>query len=124
MVLAAFLIALVFMILAVVRWKIHPFLALLLGGILMGLLSGMSPVDTMDNIGTGFGNTMADIGILIFLGVMLGELLHNSGATRNIAGVLLKKLGVENTPLAICITGFNRLVAEAEDLHKDGFICW
>lgn len=106
MVLAAFLIALAFMVIAITRFKIHPFLAMLIGGILMGLLAGLSPTDTIQQICQGFGNTMADIGILIYLGVMLGELLHNSGATKNIAGVLLKKFGIKNTPLAICITGY------------------
>lgn len=106
MILAAFIISLAFIIISVVKFKLHPFLSLLLGSLIMGLLSDMTPTDTLSNICSGFGGTMEDIGILILLGVILGELLHNSGATRNIAEKLLTFFGVQNTPLAINITGY------------------
>ena len=106
MILLAFVITLSIIILSVVKWKLHPFLALLIGAILMGFLSGMAPDEIMNNICSGFGETMQDIGILILLGVILGEILHNSGATRNIATKMLELLGVQNTPLAINITGY------------------
>lgn len=106
MILAAFIISLAVIILSVVKFRLHPFLSLLIGALIMGLLSGMQPTKIMENISAGFGGTMQDIGILILLGVVLGELLHNSGATRNIADKLLKLFGVKNTPLAINITGY------------------
>lgn len=106
MILAAFIISLVVIIFSVVKFKLHPFLALLIGSIVMGLVSGMEPPTVLENICSGFGGTMEDIGILILLGVILGELLHNSGATRNIAELLLNLLGAQNTPLAMNITGY------------------
>lgn len=106
MVLIAFVISLAVIILTVVKFKMHPFLSLILGALLMGFLSGMGPTEIMDKICAGFGGTMTDVGILIILGVILGELLHNSGATRNIADKLLGLFGVKNTPLAINITGY------------------
>lgn len=106
MIILAFVVTLAVIIITVVKCNLHPFLALLIGAILMGGLSGMAPNEIMGNICSGFGGTMEDIGILILLGVILGELLHNSGATRNIAEKLLELLGVKNTPLAINITGY------------------
>lgn len=106
MILLTFIISLAIIILSVVKFKLHPFLSLLIGALIMGLMSGMAPADIMANICSGFGGTMEDIGILIILGVILGELLHNSGATRNIAEKLLNLFGVKNTPLAINITGY------------------
>ncbi len=106
MILTAFIIALAFIIISVVKFKLHPFIALLLGAIIMGGLGGMDLSVTMDTICSGFGGTMGDIGILILLGVALGELLHNSGATRNIANYLLSLFGVKNTPLAMNIAGY------------------
>lgn len=106
MILAAFILSLVVIIFSVVKCKLHPFLALLIGSIVMGLIGGMNPTAVLENICSGFGGTMEDIGILILLGVILGELLHNSGATRNIAEKLLKLLGAQNTPLAMNITGY------------------
>ena len=106
MILTAFIIALLFIIISVVKFKLHPFLSLIVGALIMGVLSGMDLAETMDGICSGFGGTMQDIGILILLGVVLGELLHNSGATRNIADKLLAVLGVKNTPLAMNIAGY------------------
>ena len=106
MILTAFIVALLFIIVSVVKFKLHPFIALLLGAIIMGGLGGMDLSETMTTIAGGFGGTMGDIGILILLGVALGELLHNSGATRNIADQLLRWLGVKNTPLAMNIAGY------------------
>ncbi|MGB3588983.1 MAG: hypothetical protein WBA23_20720, partial [Tunicatimonas sp.] len=37
------LLALAFIIVAIIKFDIHPFLALLVGAIIYGLLSGMSP---------------------------------------------------------------------------------
>lgn len=106
MILVAFIISLAIIIFTVVKFKLHPFLSLILGALLMGFLSGMNPAEIMDKICSGFGGTMTDVGILILLGVILGELLHNSGATRNIADKLLNLFGVKNTPLAINVTGY------------------
>ena len=106
MLLVAFIVALAFIIISVVKFKLHPFISLLLGGIIMGALGGMDLTETMSTICGGFGSTMGDIGILILLGVALGELLHNSGATKNIANQLLSWLGVKNTPLAMNIAGY------------------
>ena len=106
MVIAAFVVSLAVIILTVVIFKLHPFLSLIIGALVMGLMSGMAPITIMEKISAGFGGTMEDIGILIILGVILGELLHNSGATKNIANIMLKFFGVQNTPLAINITGY------------------
>lgn len=106
MVIAAFVVSLAVIILTVVIFKLHPFLSLIIGALVMGLMSGMAPITIMEKISAGFGGTMENIGILIILGVILGELLHNSGATKNIANIMLKFFGVQNTPLAINITGY------------------
>lgn len=106
MVIAAFVVSLAVIILTVVIFKLHPFLSLIIGALVMGLMSGMAPITIMEKISAGFGGTMENTGILIILGVILGELLHNSGATKNIANIMLKFFGVQNTPLAINITGY------------------
>ena len=39
---AAFLAALIFVLITIIKFNLHPFLALLFGGIIMGGLSGMA----------------------------------------------------------------------------------
>ena len=106
MILFVFILSLLFIIFAVVKLHLHPFLSMILASIIMGIGSQMNLSSILTNLCTGFGDTMGDIGILILLGVILGELLHNSGATRSIAEKLLSLFGAKNTPLAINITGY------------------
>ena len=104
--LAIFFAALVFVLVSIIKFKLHPFLALLLGGLLMGILAGMPLDKTAAAMAAGFGGTMQGIGIIIVLGVALGSLLHVSGCTSQIAALLLRVTGTANTPMAIALTGY------------------
>ena len=104
--LAIFFVALVFVLVSIIKFKLHPFLALLLGGLLMGILAGMPLDKTATAMAAGFGGTMQGIGIIIVLGVALGSLLHGSGCTSQIAALLLRVTGTANTPMAIALTGY------------------
>lgn len=53
-----------------------------------------------------FGSTLKGIGIVIGLGIILGQILAEAGATEQIANGLIKKVGSKNSPLAVNITGF------------------
>ena len=101
-----FLCALAFVLVTIIKFNLHPFISLLFGGMIMGAISGMKLTDIADGLAAGFGNTMTSIGILIILGVILGELLHKSGCTSQIAALLLGKTGTKNAPLAIGLTGY------------------
>ncbi len=101
-----FLIALIFVLVSIIKFDLHPFLALLIGGLLMGILSGMSLTDIATGLTDGFGSTMTSIGILIILGVALGNLLHLSGCTSQIAALMLKMTGQKRAGLAINLTGY------------------
>lgn len=102
----SFLVALAFVLASIIKFNLHPFISLLFGGIIMGLCCGMSLPDIGKGLASGFGNTMGSIGILIILGVILGEMLHRSGCTSQIAALLLKMTGKQNAPLAINLTGY------------------
>lgn len=104
--LAIFFAALIFVLVSIIKFKLHPFLALLLGGLLMGILAGMPLDKTAAAMAAGFGGTMQGIGIIIVLGVALGSLLHVSGCTSQIAALLLRVTGTQNTPMAIALTGY------------------
>nr|BFF14512.1 hypothetical protein GCM10025699_58150 [Microbacterium flavescens] len=67
-------------IVTLITWlKVHPFLALLLGAVGVGIGAGLAPGDAVTSFGTGFGSTMTSVGILIGLGAMFGKLLSDSG---------------------------------------------
>jgi GntP family gluconate:H+ symporter len=104
--LVSFIISLVFVLVTIIKFKLNPFLSLIIGGIIMGVITGMPLTKISSTLASGFGGTMGSIGIIIVLGVILGQLLHKSGATEEIAGLMLRATGEKNAPLAINLTGY------------------
>ncbi|MDQ7065096.1 MAG: GntP family permease [candidate division KSB1 bacterium] len=94
------------MILATTRWKLHPFLALLLAALAMGFVAGLDPASTIVKITEGFGGTLKSIGIVIACGTIIGTFLERSGAAQTLAATVLKAVGEKRAPLAMNLTGF------------------
>ena len=42
--------------------KVHPFLALILGGLTVGIVAGQNINDVIESFATGFGDTAAGVG--------------------------------------------------------------
>jgi len=88
------------------RLKIHPFLALLFGSIMMGIVTGI-PVNTLlATLAGGFGSTLQSIGIVIAAGTIIGEYLNRSGGAAVLANKLLQLTGEKKAPLAMSMTGY------------------
>ncbi len=93
-------------IIATTKFKLHPFLTLLLAGIVMGLLSGLNANDVLTRLTEGFGSTLKNIGIVIALGTVIGTFLEKSGGAGAMAAAVLKLVGERRSPLAMSITGY------------------
>ena len=65
----AFLVSISVVLALVIKFKLHPFLSLFIGCLLMGVCSGLDPMAIIKTSCKGFGDTMGDIGIIILLGV-------------------------------------------------------
>lgn len=76
-------IAIILVAIIVFRWS--PVVALVCGSIYMGLASGLSLIKTVDQITAGFGDLMAAVGLSIGFGVIIGQLIYDSGGARSIA---------------------------------------
>ena len=67
----AFVVAVVLMIVAISKWKVHPFLSIMAVSVLLALVAGIPLVKTddapgiADVIGAGFSGTFSSIGIVI-----------------------------------------------------------
>ncbi|KXG74349.1 DsdX permease [Fervidicola ferrireducens] len=98
--------AILFIIFATAKLKIHPFLALLLAAYGVGFLSKM-PVEFIGPvIAQGFGNLMTNIGLVIVLGTIIGTIMEKSGAALKMAEAVLNIVGVKRSPLAMSIIGY------------------
>ncbi|WP_339786728.1 GntP family permease [uncultured Imperialibacter sp.] len=100
------LVALAFILIAITKFDIHPFLALFVGAIGYGLLSGMSPDLILKSITDGFGGVLGSIGLLILLGVMIGTFLEKTGGALVIAQKILSWIGEKSVMLAMMICGY------------------
>lgn len=100
------LVALAVILLAIVKYDIHPFLALFVGAIGYGLLVGMPTDLILKSITEGFGNVLGSIGILILLGVMIGTFLEKTGGALVIANKILSWIGEKSVTLAMMICGY------------------
>jgi len=94
------------LIFLVLRTKVHPLIALIIAGCIAGVTGGMSLTDTVDSITRGFGSTLASIGIVIGLGVMMGRILEVSGAAQQIAHSFVAMLGRGKEHWAMALTGY------------------
>lgn len=97
--------AVLFIVVSTARWKLHPFLALLLAAFGVGLFSGLPGSETIAAITDGFGGTLGSIGIVIAAGTVIGSLLEKSGSTRVIAELVIRCIGKARSALAMSITG-------------------
>ena len=99
------LITIVFIVLSTAKYKIHPFLTLLIASLGMGVLSGLDVNFVIKTVSEGFGNTLKSIGIIIACGSIIGTFLEKTGAAKSIANKLLQVVGNKNSALAMNLTG-------------------
>ncbi len=85
--------------------KLHPFLALVFGGLLVGIAAGENVNDVLTSFSTGFGTTAAGVGILIALGAMFAKLLADSGGADQIVDTIVGKASPRALPWAMALVG-------------------
>lgn len=100
------IIVIIAIIIATTKFKLHPFLTLLLAGIVMGLLAGLNANDVLVKLTEGFGSTLKSIGIVIACGTVIGTFLEKSSGAGAMASGVLKLVGEKRSPLAMSITGY------------------
>jgi GntP family gluconate:H+ symporter len=88
------------------RYRIHAFFALLLAGLLAGLIFQLPLTDILATIKTGFGQIIGSLGLLIILGTTLGLILEHTGSTTVLAAYVLRQIGTGRSPLALNIIGY------------------
>ncbi|NLJ40686.1 MAG: GntP family permease [Clostridiales bacterium] len=102
----AFIIAIVIMILAISKLKVHPFLSIMAVSLLFALVAGIPLEEIPGVIGTGFSNTFKSIGIVIIFGALIGTLLEKTGAALKMADSVVRLVGKNNPELAMLIMGW------------------
>ncbi|MBR5856119.1 MAG: GntP family permease [Bacteroidales bacterium] len=103
---AAFVVAIAVMILAISKWKVHPFLSIMGVALLLAIVIGL-PLNTIpQTIGKGFSSIFASIGIVIILGTLIGMILEKTGAAVRLADVIMRVIGPRHPQPAILLIGW------------------
>lgn len=100
------IISMIVILFFILKVKLNAAISLVLGSILMGALSGVSLVETIDGINVGFGNMLKGMGLPIGFGIILGELVSASGGAQIIASKIVKAFPKTKAIYAIGLAAF------------------
>lgn len=95
-----------FIVIATSKFKLSPFIALLLAAFIAAFAYGLPLRDIDSIIRSGFGNIMGSIGLIIVLGTLIGVILERSGAAIVMANTVIKLFGKRFPTLTISMVGF------------------
>lgn len=103
----------VLMVIAISKYKIHPFIVMLVIAMIVGLIwgavfpdSGITPTKVVSEIKSGFGGIMTSIGIVILCGTIIGTILEKTGAALTMANTILGIVGKKNSVVAMGAMGY------------------
>ena len=102
----AFVLAIVVMIVAISKFNVHPFLAIMCISLILAILAGIPLTSIPGEIGSGFSGTFTSIGIVIILGALIGTILEKTGAALKLADMVIKIVGSKNPELAVELMGW------------------
>lgn len=105
-VLLSLTITIILIIVLIMKFKVNAAVALFLGGLFMGISSGLGALTTVKTLTTGFGNTMAGLGYSVGFGVMMGQMIAATGSVQSIARTLVRIFSNKKADYALGTTGF------------------
>jgi len=109
----------IFIIFLTYRYKLNPFYILIPASFIFGMISGVSPANTITAVRYGFGATIRDYGILIITGTAIAVIMEKTGAVTTIANAIIKISGKNEAPAALTITGS---ILSVSSLSETGFL--
>ncbi|ASU58951.1 MULTISPECIES: GntP family permease [Nocardiopsis] len=93
-------------VIALILWsRLDAFIGLLAGALVTGVVAGVPAPELVEHLTTGFGNTLAGIGVVIALGVMIGTVLERSGGADALAKAFVRMAGKGREDVAMTATG-------------------
>jgi gluconate transporter len=98
--------AVALLLVLILVFRMHAFLAMLLSAFAMGLAAGMAPAAILKSIQFGFGDALGFIAIVLGLGAMIGAYLEHSGGGLALADWLIAKFGRKHSAWAMLLAGF------------------
>ena len=89
----------------ITKFKLHPFLSLTIGSLVVGAIAKLSLSEILASYSKGVGSTVASVGVLIALGAIIGKLLADSGGADEIVDTLVSQASPATLPWAMALIG-------------------
>lgn len=99
-------VAIAIILFCIIILKLNASIGMVLACLYMGTMGGLGVMDTVSTISSGFGSMMTSIGLPIGFGVILGQLLNDSGAAGVIADKIVSAFPEKKAMWAISLAGF------------------
>lgn len=87
------------------RFKIKPFLTLLIASFLSGIFLKIDILETLYLISKGFFSIVLIIGPIIIIGTVLGKFLNETGISKKMVNTFISYFGIDNIPLSLNLIG-------------------
>lgn len=87
------------------RFKIKPFLTLLIASFLSGIFLKIDILETLYLISKGFYSIVLIIGPIIVIGTVLGKFLNETGISKKMVNTFISYFGIDNIPLSLNLIG-------------------
>ena len=98
--------AVVALIVLIARFKLHPFIALIVVSLVLGIAAEMPFGAVAKAFQDGVGTVLGFIAIVVGLGTMLGKMMAESGGATRIATTLIARFGETRVHWAIMFVAF------------------
>jgi GntP family gluconate:H+ symporter len=100
------LIAVIALVILIAKFKLNPFVTLLVVSVLLALSVGMPMDKIVASFETGVGGTLGHIALVVGLGTMLGKMMAESGGAERVATTLIESFGEKNAHWAMVTIAF------------------
>ena len=87
------------------RFKIKPYLTLLIASFLSGIFLKIDILETLYLIYKGFFSIVLIIGPIIIIGTVLGKFLNETGTSKKMVNTFISYFGIDNIPLSLNLIG-------------------
>lgn len=111
-------IAVLLLVLMIVKFNVHPVLALFVSGMFAGVALGYGPVGSVSTFTKGFGGTLASIGCTIMFGSIIAEGIRDTGSAKSMVNFFIKLFRGKNLELSTGLAAYVMSIPVFGDIVK------
>ena len=100
------LVSIVALVVLIARYKLNPFVTLLVVSLALAVVVGMPMPTIVKSFEVGVGNTLGHIALVVALGTMLGKMMAESGGADRIAHTVIGFFGEKRVHWAMAVIAF------------------